>query len=110
LTIKQDIDFIKLDINTSIPLGLILNELVSNALKYAFPEGRQGILEIGLRRENGQMIFTVADDGIGFPEEVDLIKSNSLGLQLVNGLVQQLHGTLEIERGCGTVFKVRFSE
>jgi PAS domain S-box-containing protein len=110
LTIKQDIDFIKLDINTSIPLGLILNELVSNALKYAFPEGRQGVLEIGLRRENGQMIFTVADDGVGLPEGFDLSQSSSLGLQLVNGLVRQLQGTIEVERGRGTIFKVRFSE
>jgi PAS domain S-box-containing protein len=110
LSIRHDIDPIQLNINTSIPLGLILNELVSNALKYAFPDGRQGTLEIGVKKDNGQIVLTVADDGIGFPEDMDFTQMHSLGLQLVNGLVRQLRGNIEIERGCGTVFKVRFSE
>jgi two-component sensor histidine kinase len=110
LSIRHDIDPIQLNINTSIPLGLILNELVSNALKYAFPDGRQGTLEIGMKKDNGQIVLTVADDGIGFPEDMDFTQMDSLGLQLVNGLVRQLQGNIEIERGCGTVFKVRFSE
>lgn len=94
-------------INTAIPLSLILNELTTNALKYAFPEGRRGEIQITLIKEESQVILTVADNGIGFPDQIDFKNTKSLGLQLVMALVKQLHGTIEMEREQGTVFIIR---
>jgi len=96
------------DINTAIPLGLIVNELLSNSLKYAFPEGRQGEIKVSLIKDNSQTVLTVADNGIGLPEDFDLTQPQSLGLQLVTALVRQLHGTMEMKRELGTIITIRF--
>jgi PAS domain S-box-containing protein len=101
---------LKQDLQTTVPLCLILNELISNALKYAFPEGRTGEIGITLQRENGRIGLTIADNGIGFPEEVDFRNTSSLGFQLVMALVKQLHGTIELERKEGTAFIIRFDD
>ena len=103
------IDDIPLGITEAIPCGLIINELVSNALKHAFPEGRRGTVAIELRRgDAGGTTLSVSDDGIGFPEQLDFKSSPSLGLTLVNSLVAQLGGTIDLDRGSGTVFTVQF--
>jgi len=100
-----------LDINTAIPCGLIVNELVSNILKHAFPVGRKGEARIVLARPGGNKhLLVVQDDGIGFPENLDFRTSETLGMQIVNMLVQQLDGTIELERGDGTTFKILFEE
>jgi len=109
-----DMEPVALDVNTGIPCGLIVNELVSNSLKYAFPEGRKGTITVGLGKnsEDGY-VLTVADNGIGFPAEVDFRNTSSLGLKLVNVLTRQIHGTIELSGGLsrteGTRFRMTFS-
>jgi PAS domain S-box-containing protein len=102
-------DLISLDLDYAVPCGLILNELMTNTLKYAFPDGRDGSIWIDLHAEPDQsLILRVADDGIGLPAGLDNLKNKSLGLQLVNSLVKQINGTLVVESSSGTVFQVSF--
>jgi PAS domain S-box-containing protein len=97
-----------LKIDAAVPCGLILNELISNALNHAFPQERKGRVCVDLRAQQGQVVLTVADDGVGLPPEVDVFNPDSLGLQLVNALVDQVDGTLALERGNGTTFRLTF--
>ena len=91
VTLRMNISEVPLSIDTAIYCGLIVNELVSNSLKYAFPGGRRGEICIGLRSSNeNRLILTVSDNGIGLPPDIDQRKSESLGLQLVSMLTQQL--------------------
>ena len=112
--IKLNFDFkeVKLNINIAIPLGLILNELLSNSLKYAFPHNREGIIDIKLRsKDKKKYILEFIDDGVGLSEEIDLGNVKTLGLQLISSLVDQLHGKIELENRCkGTEFKIIFQE
>ncbi|MES2394623.1 MAG: histidine kinase dimerization/phosphoacceptor domain -containing protein [Bacteroidota bacterium] len=103
--------FFKIDI--AIPCGLILNELISNSFKYAFPDMRKGNIHLyfGVEKKlknTNQYILEVADDGIGIPLSVDWKNPNSLGLQLLEMLTDQLGGTLALDRTKGTKFTVRF--
>ncbi|MGA9140199.1 MAG: PAS domain S-box protein [Methanocella sp.] len=109
-TIRLDIDSgdILLSIDRAIPCGLIVNELVSNALKYAFPGGRTGNITVSMHREGGEYTLAVGDNGIGLPPHVDYRNTSSLGLQLVNLLVNQLDGDLALSGDNGTVFSIRF--
>ena len=131
---QLDIEEIFLGMDTAVPLGIIINELVSNSLKHAFPSGRKGEVRIKLCRteentenksisnsinnigakssvdKNIQYTLVVSDNGLGFPENVDFRNTNSLGLQLVNILVEQLEGTVELESCSGTKFKIWFKE
>jgi PAS domain S-box-containing protein len=103
------VEDIPLGITEAIPCGLIINELVSNGLKHAFPKGREGELTIQLQRGSAnQITLTVSDNGIGLPESVDFRNSPSLGLTLINSLVEQLNGTIELDRRGGTVFTITF--
>jgi two-component sensor histidine kinase len=97
---------ISVDINQSIPLGLIMNELISNAMKYAFPEGRPGELSISGMQQGESNVFTVRDNGIGIPEDFDWRTTKSLGMHLVIMLTDQLNGTIELEKGEGTQFRI----
>ncbi|MCJ7643714.1 MAG: PAS domain S-box protein [Candidatus Aminicenantes bacterium] len=107
--LKTDMDKTFLDINTSIPCGLIVNELVSNALKHAFPDGKKGEITIELREsEGGTLRLTVRDNGIGFPEGVDLRATDTLGLQIVGLLVDQIDGKIDVKRDRGAAFTVTF--
>lgn len=106
---------VRFGIDTAIPCGLIINELVTNALKYAFPKQRSGTILVELISEKiagDQPVFTlkILDNGIGLPESVDIENTETLGLQLVNILVNQLKGTLCLNRQGGTGFTIRFSE
>ena len=107
--VKTDGD-VYLDVNKAIPCGLILNELISNALKHAFPGGRHGELQITIREtENAEIEIVVQDNGLGLPDEVDIHAPRSLGLDLVNGLVKnQLDGQIEVRRDKGTEFRIKF--
>jgi PAS domain S-box-containing protein len=104
LTLEITGENIMLDINTAIPLGLVMNELLSNALKYAFPNDRVGIIRIDARKTEGRIEITFADNGVGLPEGFDITTSQSLGLRLVQILVEQISGTFEIDRTAGTAF------
>ncbi|RXA20575.1 PAS domain S-box protein [Methanosarcina sp. MSH10X1] len=110
-----------LDMDTAIPLGIIINELVSNSLKHAFPDRRKGEIRIRLHREestepesedsdsiSSNFIFTISDNGVGIPENLDVQDLDSLGMQLVISLVDQLDGELELRRDNGTEFAIRF--
>jgi two-component sensor histidine kinase/HAMP domain-containing protein len=100
---------ISLAINSAIPCGLIINELVSNSLKYAFSGRENGEIRIALRRkEDGRIKLTVADNGAGIPDTIDFRNTESLGLRLVNILSGQLEGTLELEKIGGTKFELTF--
>ena len=100
-----------LDMNQAVTCGLIINELVSNALKHAFPDGRAGHVRVELRPVGGQRhILLVSDNGVGLPPNLDLGRADSLGLQLVHDLIEQLHGTVAVSRDSGTAFTIAFEE
>lgn len=109
VTLEIDFGDVSLGIDAAVPCGLIINELLSNALKHAFPAGRGGKVVLGLRAQGGKMRLSVKDDGIGFPRGVDVTHPESLGLQLVNTLVAQIGGVLEVDRSNGTEFRIAFS-
>jgi len=107
--LETDIKNIFLDINRAIPCGLIINELVTNSITHAFPEDKEGSIKVAMSRtEDDHYMLTVNDDGVGFPEGINIRDARSLGLQLVNDLVLQLHGSIEIERKKGTKYTILF--
>jgi PAS domain S-box-containing protein len=100
---------VSLDAESAIPCGLIINELVSNALKHAFPEGGAGEIGISFTYRNGDGIaLVVRDNGIGLPDHLDFRNSPSLGLNLVCNLAKQLNGTIELDSKAGTTFTISF--
>jgi PAS domain S-box-containing protein len=105
---RIDVDDIELDIEQVIPCGLLITELLSNALRHAFPEQRAGTIVVELHQQGESLCLAVRDDGIGLPADLDLVHAKTLGLQLVRALTDQLDGTLELERGPGTEFRVIF--
>jgi len=100
-----------LNIESALPCGLIINELASNSLKYAFKPGELCEISVNLITEEDHYKLIISDNGIGFPEDLDFrnVKS-SLGLKLVNSLVEQLEGTIELDRSQGTTFIIEFKE
>lgn len=103
------IEPIRIDINQAIPCGLIINELLSNALKYAFPKGRKGTITIGMQPYEEQMLkLSVCDDGVGFQEKLDVENAQTLGLVIVNALVKQLRGEIFVDWKGGTCFWISF--
>jgi two-component sensor histidine kinase/PAS domain-containing protein len=106
ISLDMELDEITFDVDTAIPCGLILNELLTNALKYAFPDGRSGNIHITLRAAAEHVILSVHDTGIGFPEGCDFRHTESLGLQLVGMMTEQLGGTLTLTCEGGTTFTV----
>jgi PAS domain S-box-containing protein len=108
IRLHTELEELAFDVDTAIPCGLILNELLTNALKYAFPDGRTGAIHIELRAEAGYVTLRVHDTGIGFPEDLDFRNTDSLGLQLVGMLTEQLGGTMTLVRERGTTFTVTF--
>ncbi|MBP1768781.1 MAG: hypothetical protein H6P98_2896 [Candidatus Aminicenantes bacterium] len=106
---KMDLDKVLLDVNASIPCGLILNEIILNALKHAFPDGRAGEIHVELReKEGGTVRLIVRDNGIGFPEGIDIRNTDTLGLQIVALLTDQMDGKIDIRNDGGTVFTLTF--
>jgi PAS domain S-box-containing protein len=102
-------DAVSFAIDTAIPCGLVASELVTNALKHAFVGRSRGSISVTLQREEGTMLaLRVADDGVGFPAELDFAAVRSMGASLIRALVSQLGGTLAVERGSGTTIVVRF--
>ncbi len=105
-------DGLTLGVDRAIPCGLIVNELVSNALKYAFPEDRTGLIRISAKSSDGIYKLRVSDNGKGIPPGLDYRHTQSLGMQLVNTLTDQLEGAIELETGSdtGTMFTITFGE
>jgi len=104
------VENIFLEIDVAVPCGLIINELVSNSLKYAFPDRREGEIQIHLYFINEHEIkLIISDNGIGLPKDFDFQNTGTLGLQLVNNLVEQLEGTIEVNGHSGTEFRIKFA-
>jgi PAS domain S-box-containing protein len=108
ISLDVRVDDIFLALDSAIPCGLIINELVSNTLKHAFSNHSAGHITVDLHQEGEKNVLVVSDNGVGLPVGLDVHTTETLGLQLVSALVQQLDGTLELERGSGTVFKISF--
>jgi two-component sensor histidine kinase/CheY-like chemotaxis protein len=113
-----NIDDVLLDINTAIPCGLIVNELVTNSIKHGFPVNRakqlsfneKDSIAVTITKEDGFYDMSVYDNGTGFPDNLDFHNTDSLGMQLVISLTSQLRGTVELERNNGTLFRIIFKE
>ena len=112
IKLSMDVSDLYFNIDTAVPLGLIINELVSNSLKYAFKDRDEGEIRISLLEtaEPGKYLLLIRDDGTGFPHELDFAESHSLGLQLVNTLVNQLDGEIEMITNGGTTFNIIIHE
>ncbi|HID43339.1 MAG TPA: PAS domain-containing protein, partial [Archaeoglobaceae archaeon] len=107
IKLKVDVDDVQLNIDMAIPCGLIINELVSNSLKHAFPDGK-GEIRVEMHRNNGELRLVVSDNGIGMSEKIYFQKIDTLGLQLVNTLANQLSGSIKLHREEGTEFEITF--
>lgn len=105
-----NVENLEIDINTTVPLGLIVNELVSNCLKHAFPDGIKGDINIDFHKINDEYVLKVCDTGVGFPEDLDFKSTESLGMQLVTNLTCQIDGEIELDRSHGTEFTIKFKE
>ena len=111
IVFRSDIKDINLGIDTAVPCGLIINELITNSLKHAFPDGRKGEIFIAMvRDENGRYILSEKDNGIGIPQKIDIDRTPSLGLRLVKILTQQLNGSIEVRGNGGSWFIVQFND
>ncbi|MGZ7068653.1 MAG: PAS domain-containing sensor histidine kinase, partial [Methanobacterium sp.] len=125
IKLYNNIEDLSFDINTAIPCGLIINELVTNCIKHAFPwfktpmslkESSEDLefgkykIEIQLHLDNGNYVLSVADNGVGIPDDFDFNETNSLGLKLVNNLVEQLDGTMTLDNTSGSKFTIVFKE
>ncbi|MFC1887905.1 histidine kinase dimerization/phosphoacceptor domain -containing protein [Candidatus Cloacimonadota bacterium] len=108
IKLEVDTEDILLDIDTAVPCGLILNELVSNSLKYAFPDNKKGMLKVSFKQNKDICELIVKDNGIGIPENLDINKTSTLGFQLVKALTEQLHGNFELRLDSGTEVIIRF--
>ncbi|MFY1111660.1 MAG: PAS domain-containing protein [Methanosarcinaceae archaeon] len=126
ISLQMDLEEgVYLYMDTAIPLGIIINEIISNSLKHAFPDGRKGEIRIKLYKtenpaenleenpescKNSRFTLLISDNGSGLPENIDFDNLDTLGLQLVNTLVNQIEGEIEIERNGGTEFRIRFGK
>jgi PAS domain S-box-containing protein len=115
IRLEHDLENVELDLDQAIPCGLILNELVSNALKYAFPDRDRGLVHIGVEQEQNTDATTlvrirVQDDGVGLPEGYEVGASDSLGLQLVSSLLEQIGGEIRLKRDNGTEYLITFEK
>lgn len=106
-----NIETVSLNLDQAIACGLVINELISNSLKHAFPDAQKGTITINLHNIGDYIEMSVIDDGIGIPDHLDWNNTESLGLSLVNDLVtEQLEGSITLERNHGTVFKIQFPQ
>lgn len=107
--LKKDIEQISLGIDAAIPCGLIVNELLSNSLKHAFPDGREGEIKVALRAKDKEEVeLMISDNGVGMPQALDFRSTDTLGLTLINALTGQLKGKIELNREQGTEFIITF--
>jgi PAS domain S-box-containing protein len=100
---------VRLDLDTGIAIGMIVTELATNSIKYAFPPGEEGKLEVALHSAGNGMLLTVRDTGKGLPDGYDLLSGPGLGMKLVKNLVKQIHGTMDVKSGKGTEINIPFT-
>jgi PAS domain S-box-containing protein len=110
IALRTEVEDISLGVDYAMPCGLVINELVSNSLKHAFPDGKKGEIKIAMRPiGRNEVELVVSDNGIGIPASLDFRNAESLGLRLVSMLAEdQLGGQVELDRTCGTRFEIRF--
>ncbi len=109
VALRMEVEDVDMGIDTAIPTGMLINELVSNSLKHAFPAGRKGEVRVQVgANEEGVVTVVVGDNGVGLPRWLDFRASESLGMQLVTTLTEQLGGTIDLNRNKGTEFTLRF--
>jgi two-component sensor histidine kinase len=108
--VNIDVDDVFLNIDAAIPIGLIINELVSNSYKHAFPNGKKGEIFVKFHKNgNGEYLLEVGDNGVGIPDSFSLENATSLGLQLVNILAKENGRSIDVDRNNGTKFSIAFS-
>ena len=106
---RIDVAAVELGIDFAIPCGLIVNELVSNSFKHAFPDERRGEITVILRTQaDGRVVLSVADDGIGLSSDVDYQQTGTLGMHLVTGLAKQIAAAIEVKSVPGTIVQISF--
>ncbi|CAN5621304.1 hypothetical protein BH11BAC3_BH11BAC3_01910 [soil metagenome] len=111
LYFNQQIDAINLDISQAVSVGIILNEAITNCIKYAFPNNAAGNIKVTFKKEeNGRLLLTITDNGIGIAEDIYLSQRKSLGMQLMQTLSEQLDGNMKMESNEGTIVKVCFRQ
>ncbi|HHX99789.1 MAG TPA: response regulator [Methanothermobacter sp.] len=110
ININTKVESLYMGIETAMPCGLIINELSTNSIKHAFPNRDQGNIFVELESVNDSYVLTYADNGIGLPENINFANSKKLGLLVVETLVNQLNGVMEIDRSYGTKFVIKFRE
>jgi two-component system, sensor histidine kinase PdtaS len=104
-----DVDKIELDVSQAVPIGLILNEAITNAIKYAFPEGRNGHISINMKqKKDNKIVLTIQDDGVGLPDDFDITQTHSLGMSLMQGLSEDVDGGFAIDSDHGTKITIAF--
>jgi PAS domain S-box-containing protein len=109
ISLRVDVEHVRLAVGAAVPCGLMVNELITNALRHAFTNRDRGEIRISLhRQQNGENLLTVSDDGIGLPDEAGSRNANCLGLKLVDLLAAQIDGTVSIHRANPTQYSVRF--
>ena len=103
-----DVDDIALDTDTSLILGLIVNELVSNSLKYAFTENEEGTINVSLHQNNGEFVLKISDNGNAISDDINIENTGTFGLTIVNLLTNQIGGNVSVKRDDGTEFIIKF--
>lgn len=110
ISLKEDIDLVELNLDQAIPCGLIINELITNTMKYAFANKKKGTIYLELKEKNNKITLVVGDDGVGLPANFDVNKTETLGLQLVVTLVEQLEGEIKLEKKKGIKYFITFEK
>jgi PAS domain S-box-containing protein len=105
---EVSLDEVYLDINKAIPCGLILTELISNSLKYAYPGDKAGVVKIDMQKKLDKLYITIKDEGVGLPEDLELHNAGTLGLRLIDQLIDQLNGVMNVKRTDGAEFSFSF--
>lgn len=105
---EKDIAPISLTVKQAVPCGLLLNELITNAYKHAFPDQNEGTISLSLIKNDNTITLTVADNGVGLPEDFDIKQASSLGVTLIQTLVRQINGSLSIQKKPNTAFEISF--
>jgi PAS domain S-box-containing protein len=107
--LNLELQDIQLNLDTAIPCGLIINELITNSLKYAFPAGKRGKIDIIIKQKGSLITIVIGDNGKGLPDDIDFRNTESLGLQLVVSLIEQINGKIKLDTKKGTKFTIEFS-
>lgn len=108
IQLQIDVENVTLGIDMAVPCGLLINELLTNSIKYAFPGDRSGEVHVGLYSENDKHVLSVSDNGVGLPQDLDWQETETLGLQLIKALSGQIRGDVELDCSAGTAFRITF--